>query len=142
MIKKRLFTRCHYSFSGIVALGQFVGLGLTLIASLSAIHSIIVSMDGITQRSVSQTIKTLGNKDVVSKSDIPSSIPDDDIGEEIFCSGETGIRSVESDATVPLDLHRLSSKRKPDGIISVFDDKPKKRKKEKKPKERRKEDCY
>ncbi|KAJ8145649.1 hypothetical protein OY671_001269 [Metschnikowia pulcherrima] len=138
MIKKRLFTRCHYSFSGIVALGQFVGLGLTLIASLSAIHSIIVSMDGITQRSVSQTIKTSGNKDVVSRSDTPSSNLDDDIGEEIVFPEKTGIGSVETVATVPLDLHRSSSKLKPDEIISAFDDKPKKRKKEKKPKEKRK----
>ena len=42
LFQKKIFTRCYYEFNGIIALGQFLLLGLTLVGSLSKVHEILV----------------------------------------------------------------------------------------------------
>lgn len=41
MIKKGVFKKASYDFNSIIALGQFVTLGMVLVASLSAIYSLV-----------------------------------------------------------------------------------------------------
>lgn len=47
LIKKRIFTKAYYEFNGIVALGQFVTLGLALIGNLSKLYCILQNFKGI-----------------------------------------------------------------------------------------------
>lgn len=41
MFQKKIFTKCYYEFNGIIALGQFLLLGLALVSSLSKVHEIL-----------------------------------------------------------------------------------------------------
>lgn len=139
MIKTRLFTRCYYSFNGIIALGQFVTLGLTLVGSLSALYALTMKIRGLTDTLASITLKTsLGNSKRISG--VPETALDDDLGEEIlFEEKPTVVKNQEGEAM--RKPHEPAPKRKLDDIESIFGDKPKKKKKEKKekkPKEKKK----
>lgn len=57
MMKKRVFTKAYYEFNGIIALGQFVTLGLALVGNLSKIYCILQSIKGVDQICKRQTIK-------------------------------------------------------------------------------------
>lgn len=43
LFQKLIISKCYYEFNGIIALGQFLLLGLTLISSLSKVHEILQS---------------------------------------------------------------------------------------------------
>lgn len=47
LIKKRVFTKAYYEFNGIIALGQFVTLGLALVGNLSKIYCILQYFKGV-----------------------------------------------------------------------------------------------
>ena len=47
LIKKKVFTKAYYEFNGIIALGQFVTLGLALLGSLSKIYCILQTFKGL-----------------------------------------------------------------------------------------------
>lgn len=45
----------YYEFNSIIALGQFINLGLALVGSISAIHSVLLDMEGLSKGRRSQT---------------------------------------------------------------------------------------
>lgn len=47
LIKRKVFTKAYYEFNGIIALGQFVTLGLALLGNLSKIYCILRSFKGV-----------------------------------------------------------------------------------------------
>lgn len=71
IMKKQIFKKAMYEFYTIVALGQFINLGLTLIGSISAIYDLLVQIEGLGQRSSVKVVK----KHVA--------VEEDDLGEEI-----------------------------------------------------------
>lgn len=47
LIKRKVFTKAYYEFNGVIALGQFVTLGLALLGNLSKIYCILRSFKGV-----------------------------------------------------------------------------------------------
>lgn len=70
MVRRGVFSKASYNFNGIIALGQFVTLGMVLVANLSAIHSILVELSDEYKPKPAAAVTT-------AKPDA------DDIGEEI-----------------------------------------------------------
>ncbi|ONH68110.1 Ribonuclease MRP protein subunit RMP1 [Cyberlindnera fabianii] len=106
-------TKCYRAFNGIVALGQFVTLGLTLLGMLARVNDCIGKMDGLEEYEMErkrQGMKThKGEEDVLSMATVS-----DDLGEEI---GEV----------VSTDIETLEKKRKSD--LSLLEPEIKKKKK-------------
>lgn len=74
MIKRGLFKKANYDFNSIIALGQFVTLGMVLVASLSAIYSVVADLADGSRRTV-ETPKREIKKNLELA---------DDLGEEIL----------------------------------------------------------
>lgn len=73
MTKSGLFKKANYDFNSIIALGQFVSLGMVLVASLSAIYSVVAELaDGSQRKAEAQKPEIKKGLDL-----------DDDLGEEI-----------------------------------------------------------
>lgn len=71
---KRVMAKAYYEFNGIIALGQFINLGFTMLGNLSKLHGILIGFGG-----VSESLKLkLGSILVGTSHD-----SDDDIGEAI-----------------------------------------------------------
>lgn len=47
LIIKKIFTRGYYQFNGIIALGQYITLGLALVGSLGKIHELLLEFEGV-----------------------------------------------------------------------------------------------
>lgn len=71
---KRVMAKAYYEFNGIIALGQFINLGFTMLGNLSKLHGILIGFGG-----VSDTLKLkLGSILVGTSHD-----SEDDIGEVV-----------------------------------------------------------
>lgn len=47
LINKKIFTRGYYQFNGIIALGQYITLGLALVGNLAKIHQLLLEFEGV-----------------------------------------------------------------------------------------------
>ncbi|GEQ72042.1 hypothetical protein JCM33374_g5728 [Metschnikowia sp. JCM 33374] len=137
MVKKRIFSSCYYSFNGVVALGQFISLGLTLLASLSALHNLIMSIDGLASKLEATKMPSVAEKGVTSHAS--SVIPeDDDLGEEIVFTEKPAPLRREKEDPILMNTPITVPKRKFEDIDSIFGEKPKKKKEKKEKKEKNK----
>lgn len=66
---KRVMAKAYYEFNGIIALGQFINLGLTMLGNLSKLHGILTGFGGLTNS--------------IRIPELVSINQDDDIGEAI-----------------------------------------------------------
>lgn len=81
LINRRIFTRGYYQFNGIIALGQYITLGLALVGSLGKIHELLLEFEGI--KGVLRDGKQLvENKQPVTGS-LKGVLDDDDFGEVV-----------------------------------------------------------
>lgn len=141
MIKKKLFTNAFFAFNGIIALGQFVTLGLGLLGITSSIFSILSEIDGISDSSYKNNVQK----------DLKSSVTqenDDDLGVEVEMPSVEQSKSISNLELIP--LMKLEAKDKPkkkrrhdegklkepkaeqDDIASIFGETRTKKKKKKK----------
>lgn len=83
IVKKQIFKKAMYEFHTIIALGQFINLGLTLVGSISAIYDLLVQIEGLGQKS---SVKVERNQ---------VEIEEDDLGEEIDISALERPKKIE-----------------------------------------------
>ncbi|PVH13518.1 uncharacterized protein CXQ87_001623 [Candidozyma duobushaemuli] len=60
----RVMKRAYYHFNSVIALGQFVNLGFVLVASLSALRSLLMEIPGVGGRQVQREVVTQLEDDV------------------------------------------------------------------------------
>ncbi|KAF3988726.1 hypothetical protein FT663_03209 [Candidozyma haemuli var. vulneris] len=106
----RVMNRAYYHFNSVIALGQFVNLGFVLVASVSALRSLLLEIEGVGDRNVEVETK---------KTEL-----DDDIGEEV---------AYESVSTPSVDI-------KPEPMVAMSFEEPKKEPKKKTEKRKSKGD--
>lgn len=66
----RVMSKAFHHFHGVIALGQFVNLGLVLVANLSALRALLQEIEGV------------GKREMKVEEPLPVEV-DDDIGEEV-----------------------------------------------------------
>lgn len=88
MVNKGLFKKASYDFNGIIALGQFVPLGLVLVANLSAIYTVVAEL---ADANIGQLLKPA----VPQKRNV---CDPDDVGEEIHLSVPLSLDSIDDDS--------------------------------------------
>lgn len=99
MIKSGLFKRASYDFNSIIALGQFVTLGMVLIASLSAIYSVVADLaDGNRSKVDAPKHEIKKNLDLA-----------DDLGEEILPDLIENIKTPTPVNVVKVDIPKKSA---------------------------------
>lgn len=106
----RVMNRAYYHFNSVIALGQFVNLGFVLVASVSALRSLLLEIEGVGDRNVEVETK---------KTEL-----DDDIGEEV---------AYELVSTPLVDI-------KPEPMVAMSFEEPKKEPKKKTEKRKSKGD--
>ncbi|KAK6455496.1 uncharacterized protein RJT20DRAFT_3170 [Scheffersomyces xylosifermentans] len=99
LVKRKVFTKAYYEFNGIIALGQFINLGLTLVGNLAKLHEILVGITG-----VKDVLKVTNTVQVqkASKSVQQAIDTGDDLGEviefeEVIETEVTRKRTIEDD---------------------------------------------
>ncbi|CUM63580.1 uncharacterized protein PRCAT00001159001 [Priceomyces carsonii] len=95
LVKKNILKKCYYEFNNIITLGQFVNLGLTLIGSLSRIHSLFQQYKGTKEliednSSISHLVKNYEH-------------PEDDVG-EILEYDVNNYPHISKQAVVPIPV--------------------------------------
>ncbi|ODV67136.1 hypothetical protein HYPBUDRAFT_153045 [Hyphopichia burtonii NRRL Y-1933] len=107
LIKKQIFKRAFYQYNGIIALGQYVTLGLALLGNLGAIHSILIKIEGMEKPRGKPVGKIL---------EAPVAVPDqkEDIGDEIVMSS-TIPNETKEEPTIDVfsSLSTMKKKKKP-----------------------------
>lgn len=137
LVHKNIMKKALYEFHSIIALGQFINLGLVLVGSVSAIYGVLVEIDGVDDFHSAR----ISRRPVLA-------VADDDIGEEIEVGhmpvhGEFRERSGEKDGSKTTKTEKLEKKlknsipleSKSEGISpmdAIFGDRPKKRKTDRK----------
>lgn len=142
MIRSGFFQKASYDFNSIVALGQFVTLGMVLVASLSAIYSVVAEIEdsGKDVRDRAHDLKVQSAKSESLKADI------DDIGEEVLLGASlsyTPVRTVDIDELLKKNETTYYEKKKTSEykvLKEPKERKEKKVKKEKREKEKKKKD--
>lgn len=109
LIKKQIFKRAFYQYNGIIALGQYVTLGLALLGNLGAIHSILIKIEGMEKPRGNPVGKIL---------EAPVAVPDqkEDIGDEIVMSSTIPNETKEEpaiDVFSSLSTMKKKTKKKP-----------------------------
>lgn len=115
---RNVFRKAYYEFNGIIALGQFIGLGFTLVGLLSKIYNILMLIEGIKPKPIESTPTNETNK-------VTTKIVSDDLGE---------IVEVDQILNEP---HDDAQKRKVDSIDDIFDMLPSKKSKKSKKKKKK-----
>lgn len=134
LLKKNVLKKALYEFHGIIALGQFINLGILLVGNVSSIYNILVEMEDVGEKINSVSVLNWAN---------PVE-DDDDMGVEIDITEplkevETATEKSESnqDIETATKTPKLSSSL---DINSIFGEQPrKKHKKERKEKKERKD---
>lgn len=120
----KVFPKAFYEFNGIIALGQFINLGLALVGSLSSLHSQLSEIEG-----VQEFVKKKG----AAVKEVAADIDENDVGVEI--------ETIQVQAP-PVDVFAME-KAKPEkhsiDINSIFGEPKKKKKKTEKEGKKRKE---
>lgn len=146
LVRKGLFQKAMYEFHSIIALGQFINLGFTLVGSISAIFDVLMQIDGLHEKSGfsahQKQQKSMRKEDSI-----------DDIGEEIDLGVEVPMK-----AQIPKLVHETTGNpaenektekeepqkiKKPlfssglDDMDSIFSEQPRKKHKKSKDKEKK-----
>lgn len=123
--KRKVFTKAYYEFNGIIALGQFVTLGLALVGNLSKIYCILLSFKGLDR---------ILKPDVVGETSVILSeySKDDDLGEIVDFDNES--EDLQLKRKFEIDEYEASKKVKAVGneIDDIFSAKKEKSKSKKK----------
>lgn len=142
MVNRSLFSKAYYEFNGIIALGQFINLGLALVGSLSAIYSVVSEIQAI---SITGTTENKNGSKVLQ-------VDDDDIGIEIewnLASAEKHLEEAQAQKHNTSEVKKKDGKKRRheekdikteqnvDDIASIFGDVPKKKKKKAKSKQKK-----
>lgn len=144
MLRKKLFTKAFFEFNGIIALGQFINLGLALLGATSSIHSLLNEIEGLNYSNCKTNASKKTGTEITGHDD-------DDLGVEVeVATVETPkVRDLEEDNGIPqfkLDLKERREKKRTaegrekrpkaekDDMASIFGATGSKKKKKKKKK--------
>lgn len=135
LICKKVLSKAYYEFNGIIALGQFLTLGLALVASLSKISSILIQIKGVSQGSIDK-VSLLGcEKPGFAEKSGSEPYIDEELGVPINTSTETKAELTEKKRTAS-DRDEKSVDHTPSkdelGIDDIFSRKKRKLRKHKK----------
>lgn len=130
LIRKGLFRKIFYEVNSVIALGQFINLAFVLLGSISAIHAILVEMDGLDEKLIARKLA----KPAIWQ---PNDDVDDEIGQELdeaelalSRNSANHLDRLEQDQ--PRENKRTFQETEPlalDDMDSIFGAKPKKKKK-------------
>lgn len=118
MIRSGVFTKAYYDFNSVIALGQFIALGMVLVACLSKLHGLVLEMDGLRERL--RAAKPTKTRVVEKTADVA-----EEFGEEIVVAPAAPLKR-------PLDMDDIFSVRKDKKAKKEKRDKTKKSKPKKK----------
>lgn len=99
---KKVFRQAYFAFNTIIALGQFINLGLVLVGLLSALQGHLLKIEGV-EKALNSTPKAKPKEQVEDVQD-----PDVDLGVAV----EPAVSSIEQTAFVPPPPKHLSKPKK------------------------------
>lgn len=136
MVKSGLFRKASYDFNSIIALGQFVTLGMVLVASLSAIYSVVAELDDGYRETKGKAIngKMKVEKELKQGADV------DDLGEEILDLVTPSVEAVKSVNLDELFKNKGGIGKKQKSEYKVLKEPREKDKRKKEKKEKKKKD--
>lgn len=102
LLKKRVLKKALYEFHGIIALGQFINLGILLVGNVSSIYNILVEMEDVGERLNSVSLPNWAN---------PVE-DDDDMGVEIDITEP--VKGVETAMDIPDAKEDMTAPKKPE----------------------------
>lgn len=135
LIHKKVLSKAYYEFNGIIALGQFLTLGLALVATLSKINSILIQIKGVNLKSTDRVgllDRSRLGFDERSRGEIYNN---EELGAPINVSAETNIELTERKRTAPKRDEKSTNyvpNRGDLGIDDIFSRKKRKQRKHKK----------
>lgn len=151
LLKKKVLKKALYEFHGIIALGQFINLGILLVGNVSSIYNILVDMEGVSENITSR--ERIAGETSLTWANVED---DDDLGVEIEVANQKEIVKTPKEMEVIWEAETNTVEAKTDrdsrktpklsspmvDIDSIFGDQPrrkhKKEKKEKKEKKKKK----
>ncbi|CCE86072.1 Piso0_005721 [Millerozyma farinosa CBS 7064] len=135
LIRKKVISKAYYEFNGIIALGQFLTLGLALVASLSKINSILIKIKGVNQDSLAKSSLTDRERTGFDEKTGNEPFNDEELGVPIKPPTETQTESAEKKRTASnrddKNVHHAPGKDEL-GIDDIFSRKKRKQRKHKK----------
>lgn len=103
LLDKKLFTKLHYEFGSILALGQYVTLGLGLVGLISKLHALLLSFEGISKREAPKPLPYSAVAAVAS-----SEWNDDDMGEAVEYTEKVSLENHTK--ALPAKVHQIAPK--------------------------------
>lgn len=135
LIRKKVLSKAYYEFNGIIALGQFLTLGLALVASLSKISSILIQIKGVNQDSKDKVSLLVRERSGLDEKSEGEPYFDEELGVPINFSTATEVELTEKKRKVSdrdeKSVDHASSKDDL-GIDDIFSRKKRKQRKHKK----------